>query len=213
MKVNINIDNLPVSVEANTTVLQACDMLGIEIPCFCFHERLAIAGNCRMCLVEVENVPKPVTSCTLPVAPGLTIFTKTPLVRKSRESILEFLLVNHPLDCAVCDQGGECDLQDLAYSSGNDYSRFFFQRRGLEDVNKGVLIKTVMTRCINCTRCVRFATDIAGINSLGVTGRGKHAEIGTYINKLINSELSGNLIDLCPVGALTSKPYAFSYRS
>jgi len=211
--VNVIVDDIPVSVPQNSTVLQACDSVGIDVPRFCFHERLLIAGNCRMCLVEIEKSPKPVASCTLPVMEGMKVFTRTPLVKKAQESVLEFLLLNHPLDCPICDQGGECDLQDQAMLFGSDSGRFYEYKRGVEDKNCGPLVKTIMTRCIHCTRCVRFATEIAGISDLGTTGRGRKTEIGTYVQKLIRSELSGNIIDLCPVGALTSKPYAFTARS
>ena len=211
--VNVIVDDIPVSVPSNSTVLQACDSVGIDVPRFCFHERLLIAGNCRMCLVEIEKSPKPVASCTLPVMEGMKVFTRTPLVKKAQESVLEFLLLNHPLDCPICDQGGECDLQDQAMLFGSDSGRFYEYKRGVEDKNCGPLVKTIMTRCIHCTRCVRFATEIAGISDLGTTGRGRKTEIGTYVQKLIRSELSGNIIDLCPVGALTSKPYAFTART
>ena len=211
--VNVIVDDIPVSVPSNSTVLQACDSVGIDVPRFCFHERLLIAGNCRMCLVEIEKSPKPVASCTLPVMEGMKVFTRTPLVKKAQESVLEFLLLNHPLDCPICDQGGECDIQDQAMLFGSDSGRFYEYKRGVEDKNCGPLVKTIMTRCIHCTRCVRFATEIAGISDLGTTGRGRKTEIGTYVQKLIRSELSGNIIDLCPVGALTSKPYAFTART
>ena len=211
--VNLFIDDISVSVKKNSTVLQACDSVGIEVPRFCFHERLLIAGNCRMCLVEIEKSPKPVASCTLPVMENMKVYTHTPLVNKARESVLEFLLLNHPLDCPICDQGGECDLQDQAMVFGSDSGRFYDYKRGVENKNCGPLVKTIMTRCIHCTRCVRFATEIAGVPELGTTGRGKQTEIGTYIEKILTSELSGNVIDLCPVGALTSKPYAFTARS
>jgi len=171
-----------------------------------------VAGNCRMCLVEIEKSPKPVPSCTLQVMEGMKVFTKTPLVQKAQESVLEFLLINHPLDCPICDQGGECDLQDQSINFGSDSSRFYIKKRGVEDKNIGPIVKTVMTRCIHCTRCVRFATEVAGLKDLGTTGRGKKTEIGTYISKVLKTELSGNVVDLCPVGALTSKPYAFKAR-
>lgn len=214
-------------VEKGCTVLQACEYLNIEIPRFCYHKELSIAGNCRMCLVEIEKFPKPVASCAMPLADNMVIYVDTPLVRKARESVLEFLLINHPLDCPICDQGGECDLQDQTIKYGSNQSRFLFKyKRGVEDKNFGPLIKTVMTRCIHCTRCVRYADEIAGVgfkkekgcsetmgSSLGTSGRGTHVEIGFYIDRVFNSELSGNVIDLCPVGALTSKPQAFEYRS
>jgi NADH dehydrogenase (ubiquinone) Fe-S protein 1 len=199
-------------VPFNSTVLEACESVGIEVPRFCFHERLSVAGNCRMCLVEIEKTPKPVASCAMPVMNNMQVFTDTPLVKKAREGVLEFLLLNHPLDCPICDQGGECDLQDQAMFFGTDKSRFFEDKRGVEDKNCGPLIKTIMTRCIHCTRCVRFAADIAGVEDLGTTNRGRDTEVGTYVSKVFQSELSGNVIDLCPVGALTSKPYAFIAR-
>ena len=208
----IYINSIEVLVKPNTTVLEACETIGIEIPRFCYHERLSIAGNCRMCLVEIEKSPKPVVSCAMPIMNGMKIFTDTPLVKKSREAVLEFLLLNHPLDCPICDQGGECDLQDQTIMFGSDRSRFYDFKRGVEDKNLGPLIKTIMTRCIHCTRCVRFSIEIAGVEDLGTTARGTHTEIGTYIEKVFQSELSGNVIDLCPVGALTSKPYAFTSR-
>jgi len=211
-KISITVNGIDVLVEKGSSVLQACELVGIEIPRFCFHERLQIAGNCRMCLVEIEKSPKPQASCALPVMPGMKVFTDTPLVKKAREGVLEFLLVNHPLDCPICDQGGECDLQDQVAIFGSDRSRFFEHKRGVEDKNLGPLIKTIMTRCIHCTRCVRFATEVAGVEVLGTTSRGIDTEVGTYVEKMFNSELSGNVIDLCPVGALTSKPYAFTSR-
>jgi len=167
------IDDIEVTVPSNTTVLQACDTIGIEVPRFCFHERLLIAGNCRMCLVEIEKSPKPVPSCAFPVMENMKVYTNTPLVKKAQESVLEFLLINHPLDCPICDQGGECDLQDQAMHFGSDSSRFYNTKRGVEDKNTGPLIKTIMTRCIHCTRCIRFATEIGGVPDLGTTGRGK----------------------------------------
>ena len=206
------VNNQEVSVQPNTSVLKACESQQIEIPRFCYHKKLSIAGNCRMCLVEIEKSPKPVVSCAMPVMEGMRIFTDTPLVKKARENVLEFLLLNHPLDCPVCDQGGECDLQEQALSFGSDQSRFYDLKRGVHDKKIGPLIKTIMTRCIHCTRCVRFATEVAGVEELGTTIRGTETEIGTYIEKLFRSELSGNVIDLCPVGALTSKPYAFKAR-
>ena len=211
-KVNVFVNNIKTEVVVGSTVLQACELVNIEIPRFCFHERLLIAGNCRMCLVEIEKSPKPVASCSMPVAEGMKIFTDSPLVKKAREGVLEFLLLNHPLDCPVCDQGGECDLQDQTYQMASERSRFFEKKRSVEDHYYGVLIKTVMTRCIHCTRCVRFATEIAGVPVLGSTLRGRETEIGSYVDKVFDSELSGNIIDLCPVGALTSKPYAFTVR-
>jgi NADH-quinone oxidoreductase chain G len=210
--IKVTVDGIDVFIKRGSTVLQACEAVGVEIPRFCYHERLSVAGNCRMCLVEIEKTPKPVASCAMPTMDGMKIFTSTPLVKKAREAVLEFLLLNHPLDCPICDQGGECDLQDQAMLFGSDRSRFYETKRGVEDKNCGPLIKTIMTRCIHCTRCVRFATEIAGVEELGTTGRGRETEIGTYVEKTFKSELSGNIIDLCPVGALTSKPYAFMTR-
>lgn len=208
----IYVNSLKVFVQPNTTILEACETVGIEIPRFCYYEKLSIAGNCRMCLVEIEKSPKPVVSCSMPVMGGMKIFTDTPLVKKAREGVLEFLLLNHPLDCPICDQGGECDLQDQSVTFGTDRSRFYDFKRSTEDKNVGPILKTIMTRCIHCTRCVRFASEIAGVGDLGTTARGTHTEIGTYIEKVFQSELSGNVVDLCPVGALTSKPYAFIAR-
>jgi NADH dehydrogenase (ubiquinone) Fe-S protein 1 len=210
--VTVVINGVEVLVDKNSTVLQACESIGIEIPRFCFHERLSVAGNCRMCLVEIEKSPKPQASCALPVMNNMKIFTDTPLVKKAREAVLEFLLINHPLDCPICDQGGECDLQDQAMIYGSDSSRFYEYKRGVENKNIGPLVKMIMTRCIHCTRCVRFMSEVAGLGDFGTTGRGNSTEIGTYIEKNLNSELSGNIVDLCPVGALTSKPYAFKAR-
>jgi len=209
----VTVDGVEIEVEAGLTVLQACEQAGKEIPRFCYHERLSIAGNCRMCLVEVKpGPPKPQASCALPAAEGQTILTNTPMVKKAREGMVEFLLINHPLDCPICDQGGECDLQDQAYQYGSGLSRYFEHKRAVEDKYMGPLIKTFMTRCIQCTRCIRFAEEVAGTEVLGVTGRGETMEVGTYVEQAITSEMSGNLIDLCPVGALTSKPYAFVSR-
>ncbi|XP_036318118.1 NADH-ubiquinone oxidoreductase 75 kDa subunit, mitochondrial [Rhagoletis pomonella] len=215
-KIEVFVDDVPVKVLPGTTVLQACALVGVEIPRFCYHERLAVAGNCRMCLVEVEKSPKPVAACAMPVMKGWRIKTDSEMTRKAREGVMEFLLMNHPLDCPICDQGGECDLQDQAMAFGSDRSRFtdinHTGKRAVEDKNLGPLVKTVMTRCIHCTRCVRFACEVAGVEDLGTTGRGNDMQIGTYVEKLFLSELSGNVIDLCPVGALTSKPYSFVAR-
>ncbi len=211
--IKIKINNTEFFVKKNISVLEACKYVGITVPRFCYHETLSVAGNCRMCLVEVAGTPKPVSSCTFPIAmENMQIFTDTPLVKKARENVVEALLLNHPLDCPICDQGGECDLQDQTKSWGSDYSRFFFNKRGVEDKNCGPLIKTIMTRCIHCTRCVRFGTEIAGVDYMGTLNRGTSTEIGSYVSKIFNSEISGNVIDLCPVGALTSKPYAFKAR-
>lgn len=207
------IDNKKIFFEKNLTVIQACLRAGIEIPRFCYHDRLSIAGNCRMCLVEVKKSLKPVASCAMPVVEGMEILTQTSLVKKAREGVLEFLLVNHPLDCPICDQGGECDLQDQAMVFGSDRGRFYDYKRSVEDKDCGPFIKTLMTRCIHCTRCIRFLRELGGLYDFGTTGRGGKMEVGTYISKNLNSEVSGNIIDLCPVGALTSKPYAFLARS
>ncbi len=209
----LTIDGQEIEVEQGTVLIQACEQLGIEIPRFCYHERLAIAGNCRMCLVEVSpGPPKPQASCALPCADGMVVKTNSPMVKKAREGVMEFLLINHPLDCPICDQGGECDLQDQAMEYGTGISRYTEHKRAVEDKYMGPVIKTEMTRCIHCTRCVRFATQVAGVPELGAYGRGEHMEIGTYVEKALTSELSGNLADICPVGALTSKPYAFAAR-
>jgi len=210
----LTIDGIEVEVPNGSSVLQACEAAGIEIPRFCYHERLSIAGNCRMCLVEIEKTPpKPISSCTYPVADGMVVHTDTPMVRNGRRGVMEFLLINHPLDCPICDQGGECDLQDQAMGYGMDHSRYAENKRAVKDKNLGPLVKTVMTRCIHCTRCIRFISEVAGVPDLGATGRGEHMEVGTYVERALSSELSANIIDLCPVGALTSKPYAFVARS
>jgi NADH-quinone oxidoreductase subunit G len=210
--VKVVVDGIELDVLPGSTVLQACEQAGREIPRFCYHERLSIAGNCRMCLVEVEKSPKPVASCAFPVGEGMVVKTDTPMVRQARRGVMEFLLINHPLDCPICDQGGECDLQDQSYAYGMDHSRYLENKRAVKDKNLGPLVKTVMTRCIQCTRCIRFATEVAGVSELGATGRGETMEVGTYVEHALTSELSGNLIDICPVGALTSKPYAFVAR-
>ncbi|WOG97441.1 hypothetical protein DCAR_0416781 [Daucus carota subsp. sativus] len=211
--IEVFVDGFPVKIPKGMTVLQACEVAGVDIPRFCYHNRLSIAGNCRMCLVEVEKSPKPVASCAMPALPGMKIKTDTPIAKKAREGVMEFLLMNHPLDCPICDQGGECDLQDQSMAFGSDRGRFTEVKRSVVDKNLGPLVKTVMTRCIQCTRCVRFATEIAGVQDLGMLGRGSGEEIGTYVEKLMTSELSGNVIDICPVGALTSKPFAFKARN
>ena len=208
----LKVNDIEVEVEEGLTVLQACEKAGAEIPRFCYHEKLSIAGNCRMCLVEMEKSPKPVASCAMPAADGMVIRTNTPKIEKSRKGVMEFLLANHPLDCPVCDQGGECDLQDQSMFYGIDKSRFKENKRAVPDKNMGPLIKTQMTRCIHCTRCVRFATEVAGVPELGAIGRGEDMQITTYLEQSVQSELSGNVIDLCPVGALTSKPYVFEAR-
>ncbi len=209
----LTINDAEIEVEDGVTVLQACEQAGYEIPRFCYHDRLSIAGNCRMCLVEVSpGSPKPQASCALPATEGMVVKTDSQMVHHARKGVMEFLLINHPLDCPICDQGGECDLQDQAMGYGSDSSRFSENKRAVLDKYMGPLIKTVMTRCIHCTRCVRFSTEVAGVDEMGLLNRGEHAEIST-LEKAVSSELSGNLIDLCPVGALTSKPYAFKARS
>ena len=208
----IKVNNNELEVEDGLTVLQACEQAGAEIPRFCYHEKLSIAGNCRMCLVEIEKSPKPVASCAMPVADGMNIKTNTEFVEKARKGVMEFLLANHPLDCPVCDQGGECDLQDQSMFYGIDKSRFKENKRFVPEKYMGPLIKTQMTRCIHCTRCIRFATEVAGVSEIGAIGRGEDTQITTYLEKSMESELSGNVIDLCPVGALTSKPYVFEAR-
>ena len=208
----ITINGKEIEFEKGMTVLQACELADVEIPRFCYHEKLSIAGNCRMCLVEMEKSPKPIASCAMPAVEGMNIKTNTPFVEKARKGVMEFLLANHPLDCPVCDQGGECDLQDQSLYYGVDKSRFVENKRQVKEKYMGPLIKTQMTRCIHCTRCVRFATEVAGIPEIGAIGRGENMEITTYLEKSMQSELSANVIDLCPVGALTSKPYAFEAR-
>ena len=210
---SITIDNKKIEFENGMTVMQACELAGAEIPRFCYHEKLSIAGNCRMCLVEMEKgPPKPVASCAMPAGDGMVIKTDSEMVKKARKGVMEFLLINHPLDCPICDQGGECDLQDQAMYYGFDKTRYEENKRAVQNKNMGPLVKTIMTRCIHCTRCVRFSTEVAGVDDIGLLGRGENAEITTYLEKTIESELSGNVIDLCPVGALTSKPYAFKSR-
>ncbi len=208
----LKVNDIEVEVEEGLTVLQACEKAGAEIPRFCYHEKLSIAGNCRMCLVEMEKSPKPIASCAMPAAEGMNIKTNTPFVEKARKGVMEFLLANHPLDCPVCDQGGECDLQDQSMFYGVDKSRFKENKRAVPEKHMGPLIKTQMTRCIHCTRCVRFATEVAGVSELGAIGRGEDMQIATYLEQSMQSELSANVIDLCPVGALTSKPYVFEAR-
>ncbi|MEO1611580.1 MAG: NADH-quinone oxidoreductase subunit NuoG, partial [Pseudomonadota bacterium] len=217
----IKVDGVEVEVDGALTLLQACEVAGKEIPRFCYHERLSIAGNCRMCLVEVKGgPPKPAASCAMQVRdlrPGPEgqapeVFTNTPMVKKAREGVMEFLLINHPLDCPICDQGGECDLQDQAMAYGVDFSRFREAKRAVDDINLGPLVGTQMTRCISCTRCVRFTTEVCGVTQMGQTGRGEDAEIASYLNANLESEMQGNVVDLCPVGALTNKPYAFNAR-
>ena len=208
----LKVNDIEVEIDEGLTVLQACEKAGVEIPRFCYHEKLSIAGNCRMCLVEMEKSPKPVASCAMPAAEGMNIKTNTPFVEKARKGVMEFLLANHPLDCPVCAQGGECDLKDQSMFYGVDKSRFKENKRAVPEKYMGPLIKTQMTRCIHCTRCVRFATEIAGVSEIGAIGRGEDMQITTYLEEAMQSELSANVIDLCPVGALTSKPYVFEAR-
>ena len=209
----LTIDGIEVEVPAGATIMQACEAAGAEIPRFCYHERLSIAGNCRMCLVEVSpGPPKPQASCAMPAADGQVVLTRSAKTQKAREGVMEFLLINHPLDCPICDQGGECDLQDQSLAYGKGHSRFHETKRAVTEKYMGPLIKTVMTRCIHCTRCVRFAEEIAGVEEIGAIGRGENMQITSYLEGAVRSELSGNVIDLCPVGALTSKPYAFEAR-
>ncbi len=215
------IDGAEIEVDPRLTLLQACEQAGVEIPRFCYHERLSIAGNCRMCLVEVVGgPPKPAASCAMQVRdlrPGPEgqppqVKTNSPMVKKAREGVMEFLLINHPLDCPICDQGGECDLQDQAMAYGVDFSRYREPKRAAIDMDLGPLVATCMTRCISCTRCVRFITEVAGVPEMGQIGRGEDSEITSYLGAMLTSEMQGNVIDLCPVGALTSKPYAFTAR-
>ena len=208
----LTIDGTEIEVEAGTSVLQACEQLGIEVPRFCYHERLSVAANCRMCLVEMERSPKPIASCSMPCADGMVIRTNTEQVQRARKGVMELILINHPLDCPICDQGGECDLQDQAVAYGFDRSRYTEEKRSVNDKDFGPLINAEMTRCIHCTRCIRFCEEIAGVSVLGAVGRGTHTEVTTYVGRTIDSELSGNLADVCPVGALTSKPYRFTAR-
>jgi len=208
----LKVNDIDIEVEEGLTVLQACEQVGAEIPRFCYHEKLSIAGNCRMCLVEMEKSPKPIASCAMPATDGMVIKTNTEKVEKARKGVMEFLLANHPLDCPVCDQGGECDLQDQSMFYGIDKSRFKENKRYVPEKYMGPLIKTQMTRCIHCTRCIRFATEVAGVTELGAIGRGEDMQITTYLEKSMESEMSANVIDLCPVGALTSKPYVFEAR-
>ncbi len=209
----LKVDGVEIEVPAGATVLQACELAGKEIPRFCYHERLSIAGNCRMCLVEVKpGPPKPQASCALPAAENQEIFTNSPMVKNAREGVMEFLLINHPLDCPICDQGGECDLQDQSVAYGRGSSRYSENKRAVTEKYMGPIVKTVMTRCIQCTRCVRFAEEVAGVEEIGAIGRGESMQITSYLEQAVTSELSGNVVDLCPVGALTSKPYAFEAR-
>ncbi len=209
---NVFINNFSLKVNKNSSILEGCSSHGFEVSRFCFHEKLFVAGNCRMCLVEIKNQPKLVASCAVFFSEGMCVYTNSPLVKRARENVLEFLLINHPLDCPICDQGGECDLQDQSFFYGSDKSRFFEYKRAVINKNCGPLVKTVMNRCIQCTRCVRFVNDVIGFFGLGTVGRGNQLEISFYVKKLFFSELSGNVIDICPVGALTSKPTAFLVR-
>lgn len=208
----LTIDGIEITVDDGTSLLQAAEQLGIEVPRFCYHDRLSVAGNCRMCLMEVEGAPKLAASCAQPCADGMKVHTKSDKVKKAQKGVMEMMLINHPLDCPICDQGGECDLQDQAVAYGYDRGRFIDKKRAVKNKNISPLIRTTMTRCIHCTRCVRFCEEVAGVFKLGLLNRGDHLEIGTYVENMIDSELSGNLVDVCPVGALTSRPYAFKAR-
>src|SRR4051794_21649344 len=210
----VTVDGVEIEVPQGATVLQACELAGKEIPRFCYHERLSIAGNCRMCLVEVApGPPKPQASCALPAADGQTIRTDTPMAKKAREGVMEFLLINHPLDCPICDQGGECDLQDQAMAYGRSFTRYEENKRAIDDKYMGPVIKTSMTRCIQCTRCIRFSSEVAGVDELGMLYRGEESQITSYLERAVESEMSGNLADVCPVGALLQKPISFEMRS
>jgi len=207
--VSVNVNGIEILVKPGVSILEACKYAGLNLPRFCYHEILSVSGNCRMCLVEVEALEKPVASCVTEVTEGMVVYVDSPFVKKARENVVETLLLNHPLDCPICDQAGECDLQDQTKTFGANHSRYFFNKKGVEDKYCGPLIKTIMTRCITCTRCVRFSTEIAGVDFFGTLNRGGSTEIGSYVAQMFKSEISGNVIDLCPVGALTSKPYAF----
>ncbi|MFM7625226.1 MAG: NADH-quinone oxidoreductase subunit NuoG, partial [Gammaproteobacteria bacterium] len=211
--VNLEIDGQPVKARKGAMIIHATDAHGAYVPRFCYHDKLPVAANCRMCLVEVEKAPKPLPACATPVTAGMKVFTKSPVAIGAQKATMEFLLINHPLDCPICDQGGECELQDLAVGFGRDIARFHERKRVVKDKDLGPLVSTDMTRCIHCTRCVRFGQDIAGIPELGTTGRGENMLIGTYVEKAVEHELSGNIIDLCPVGALNSKPFRYQGRS
>ncbi len=208
----LKINGVEIEVEQGMSVIQVCELMGVEIPRFCYHDRLSVPANCRMCLVEQKGIPKPIPSCAIPAADGMEIVTDSDMVHKARQGVMEFLLINHPLDCPICDQGGECDLQDQAMAYGFDRSRYQEEKRAVKDKDLGPIIKTVMTRCIHCTRCIRFAEQVGGMPELGLLGRGEDTEVGTFVEAFVTSELSGNLVDICPVGALTSKPYAFKAR-
>src|SRR5881227_3822545 len=209
----VQVDGRQVEVPHGSTVMDAAHKLGIYVPHFCYHPKLSIAANCRMCLVEVEKAPKPLPACATPVTDGMKVKTASPAAKKAQNGVMEFLLINHPLDCPICDQGGECQLQDLAVGYGASASRYQEEKRVVVNKNLGPLIPTDMTRCIHCTRCVRFGQEVAGVMELGMIGRGEHAEILAFVGKTVDSELSGNVIDLCPVGALTSKPFRYSART
>ena len=210
----ITLNNVKCNVHPSETILQVCERVKINVPKFCYHKKLKVAGNCRMCLVEVEGAPKPIASCAAPVGDNMKIHTNTPFVYKARENVLEFLLLNHPLDCKICDQGGECDLQEHSKNYGSDRGRnYYYNRRGVQNKQLGPIVKTEMTRCIHCTRCVRFVEQITGSAVLGTLTRGHYTEIGTFVKDFLKTELSGNLVDICPVGALTARPIAFQYRS
>ena len=211
--VNIEVDGKPVEARRGQMIIEATDELGAYVPRFCYHSKLSIAANCRMCLVDVEKAPKPLPACATPVGEGMKVFTKSPKAIAAQKATMEFLLINHPLDCPICDQGGECELQDLAMGYGRDVSRFVERKRSVKDQDLGALVSTDMTRCIHCTRCVRFGQEVAGIQELGTVGRGDRMEISTYIERSVDHELSGNIIDLCPVGALNSKPFRYRARS
>ncbi len=211
--ITLEIDGQPVEAMPGQLLIDVTDAEGISVPRFCYHKKLSVAANCRMCLVEVENAPKPLPACATPVMDGMKVFTRSPLAREAQKGTMEFLLINHPLDCPICDQGGECELQDIAMGYGGDVSRYSERKRVVKDADIGSLIATDMTRCIHCTRCVRFGTEVAGVREMGATGRGEHMRIGLFVEKSVGSELSGNIIDLCPVGALTSKPFRFSARA
>src|SRR5687768_15650860 len=212
-EVNIEVNGVPMKARKGQMVIHVTDANDVYVPRFCYHEKLAVAANCRMCLVEVEKAPKPMPACATPVAEGMKVFTKSPKAIAAQKAVMEFLLINHPLDCPICDQGGECELQDLALGFGRDISRYTERKRVVKDKNLGPLVSTDMTRCIHCTRCVRFGAEIAGVQELGANFRSDRSEIGTYIEKSVDHELSGNIIDLCPVGALNNKPYRYSARA
>ena len=211
--VTITVDGVPMKARKGEMLIRVTDANDVYVPRFCYHEKLPVAANCRMCLVEIEKAPKPMPACATPVMDGMVVHTRSAKAIAAQKSVMEFLLINHPLDCPICDQGGECELQDLAMGYGRDISRFNERKRVVKDKNLGPLVSTDMTRCIHCTRCVRFGQDIAGFPELGTTGRGEHNEIGTYVEKSVDHELSGNIIDLCPVGALNSKPFRFRARA